>query len=160
MIEDTFDDHEVTSLRSEAFSTRDFLVEQVEPFFKYLESKPAGDVPLSFIREMRREINSHKESSKKAAYTHLQRSEKGLAQMHGNYHIYTNHIPRYAFACTMEILLRAYQTLLSQFDPEDPLTESYWSNLHEVAVQKCQRIYELYEEYLKKRVGLVTYRFE
>lgn len=160
VIEDTVDDHEVTFLRAKTLSIRDFLVEDVLPFFNHLVSQPVGTVPKSFIQEMRRKIDGRKEQEKESAYVHLQRAEKGLTQMEGNYHIYTNHIPRYAAACAVEVLLRAYHVLLGFFDPEDPLMENHRDNLYDVAVQRSQKIFQLYKEYMKERASIMTYKFE
>jgi hypothetical protein len=128
-VENNFDDHEVTFLRARALVKRDFFNEEVRPFFTLLESKPLGSFPVSFIRDMRRKVDESRERQMEAMYTYMQRAEKGLTQMQGSYNIYTNHLPRYAAACALEVLLRAYHALLGLFDPEDPMMSSYWGNL-------------------------------
>jgi hypothetical protein len=116
-LEDAFDDHEVAYLQADSASIRDFLREETVPFLKAVEIRGVEKIPIDLIRRQRRELKEKLEIQRKNVNVHLQRIEKGIDNMaSSNYFIKTNHLPRYAAAASLEVLLRGYYVLLGRLD--------------------------------------------
>lgn len=162
IVEDAFDDFELAYLRADSMMTREFLHDDIVPFMKFLELGNTGQFPLELLRRKRAEVKSRMDTQRKNVSVHLQRAQNGLSILEkgGLYHIQTNHIVRYAAACSLESLLRAYYALLGSFDLEDVMVENDWNNLQSVAEERAQSIYEVFCHYSRARKELVTTRFE
>lgn len=162
IVEDAFDDFELAYLRADSMVMREFLHEDIVPFMKFLESGNAGQFPPELLRRKRAEVKSKLDTQRKNVSVHLQRAQSGLSLLEqgGLYHIQTNHIVRYAAACSLESLLRAYYALLGSFDLEDVMVDNDWNNLQSVAEERTQSIHEVFCHYSRARKGLLTTRFE
>jgi hypothetical protein len=162
VVEDGFDDHEVTYLQADSMIARDFLREDIAPFMEFLEKGASETFPLDLLRRKRAELKTKLEIQKRNVQVHMQRSQKGIALIKEGdlYHIYTNHLPRYAAACALESLLRAYYALLGSFDPEDVMVDNDWQNLLKLTEGRAQSVVDLYDQYVQGRRGLLTTRFE
>lgn len=161
VLEDTFDDHEVTYLQADSASIRDFLREETLPFLKEVERRGASNVPVDLIRRKRSELKVKIEVQRKNVNVHLQRVERGIDNLtDGTYYIKINHLPRYAAAASLEILLRGYYILLGRLDVEDIMIESDSQNLLLLAKERVEVMRSLLEQYKNRRENLVTNQAE
>ncbi|ETI28656.1 hypothetical protein G647_01107 [Cladophialophora carrionii CBS 160.54] len=157
VLEDTFDDHEVTYLQADSASIRDFLREETVPFLGEVENRGVSNVPIDHIRRKRNELKAQIEVQRKNVNVHLQRVERGIDNLtDGTYYIKTNHLPRYAAAAALEILLRGYYVLLGRLDKEDIMIESDSQNLMLLAKERVEVMQSLLEQYKDRRESLLT----
>lgn len=161
VVETGFDDHEVTYLSADSLVVRSFIQDEIAPFFTKLQTIAPDDAPMGLIRRKRQEVKEKLEMQLKNVNIHLQRAEAGINLMHkATYYIKSNHLPRYAAASALEVVLRAYYVLLGSFDPEDIMIEQDWENLQKSARERCQNVYDMYLRYSKERISLVTTKYE
>ncbi|EXJ64707.1 hypothetical protein A1O7_01045 [Cladophialophora yegresii CBS 114405] len=157
VLEDTFDDHEVTYLQADSASIRDFLREETVPFLKEVETRGVSNVPIDLIRRKRNELKVQIERQRKNVNVHLQRIERGIDNLtDGTYYIKTNHLPRFVAAAALEILLRGYYVLLGRLDKEDIMIESDSQNLLLLAKERVEVMQSLLEQYKNRRESLLT----
>lgn len=161
VVENGFDDHEVTYLTADSLTIRNCIQEEIAPFFMKLQTMAPRDTPIGMIRRKRKEVKKRLETQLRNINIHLQRAEAGINMMHkATYYIKTNHLPRYAAASTLEAVLRAYYVLLGSFDAEDIMIEQDWENLQNSAKERCQTIYDMYLRYSENRLSLFTAKYE
>lgn len=163
-IENSLDGQEVIRLQAEINAVRGFMQEDVAPFLKVLNGKPSGSVSVSKIREKRSQVKAKLEAQRTNVDVYLQLVMLGLSHMQQEtYSRETNHLPRYAAACAIEILLHAYYTNLGMFDPEDFMVEHDLAMLKQKAFDRCQGehgIGPLFSRYSEERMKLLTTKFE
>lgn len=158
---DAFDDHEVAYLQADSASIRDFLREETIPFLKEVESRGMENVPLSLIRRKRAELKEKLELLRKNTNVHLQRVEKSTENItNGPYYIKTNHLPHYAAAASLEILVRGYYVLLGRLDADDIMVDTDATTTISLAKERIDMIQTLLKRYKDARLALVTDRGE
>jgi hypothetical protein len=161
VVEDSFDDHELVHLQADSLSIREFLRDETIPFLQEVEKRGVGGVPVHLIRRKRAELKEKIEIQRRNVNVHLQRVESGINNMtQETYYVKTNHLPRYAAASALEVLLRGYYALMGQFDPEDIMTDSERSQTQRVADERITSIMALFNLYGEKRQTLVTSKTE
>ncbi|KAL7929141.1 hypothetical protein V8C35DRAFT_316357 [Trichoderma chlorosporum] len=158
VIENAIDDTNITYIRAEAMSIRDFLLEDIIPFLKEAgkrQQPPSSDI----VRQRKAELRLKLETQKKHTNVHLLQCESGIEAIKdgGNYYIKTNHMPRYATSSALEILLRAYLILLSDLDSEDDYVSAQAAReqLEAVAHTRKKTMEDLLRKYATERAKLI-----
>lgn len=156
VVEDSFDDHELVHLQADSLSIREFLRDETIPFLQEVEKRGVDGVPVHLIRRKRAELKEKIEIQRRNVNVHLQRTESGINNMtQKTYYVKTNHLPRYAAASALEVLLRGYYALMGQFDPEDIMVDSERSQTQRVADERITSIMTLFKLYGEKRQSVV-----
>jgi hypothetical protein len=70
------------------------------------------------------------------------------------YYIKTNHLPRYAAAVALEILLRGYHLLMGRFDPEDVMFDVDCTTLRDIATSRIESMRSLLKSYAESWLNL------
>lgn len=78
VVEDGFDDHEVTYLQTDSMVAREFLREDIAPLMEFLEKGASETFPLELLRRKRAELKTKLGIQKKNVQVHMQRSQKGI----------------------------------------------------------------------------------
>jgi hypothetical protein len=157
VLERRFDDHEVTYLQADSLAIKEFLREDILPFVVKLKDIPPVRAPTEFIRTKRAEVKAKVELQRKTVHVFLQRIEDGIMNMgEDTYSIRTNHIPRYAAAISLEVLLKAYYSFLGNFDSQNIMSDHDWKTLLETATQGYDSIRNILDKYAEERGSLIT----
>ena len=161
VIEDALDDHENAYLQADSLSIQSFPSENIIPFLKEVEKRGVENIPIDPIRRRREQLKHKLELQKRNVNVHLQRVQAGLGNMSdGTYYLKTNHLPAYAAATALEVLLRAYWVLMGRLDGEDPMVEFDCEGLERVAREHAESLRSLLEVYRVNRLELVNGRLE
>jgi hypothetical protein len=161
VVENEFDDHELVHLQADSLSIRDFLREETFPFMQEVTRRGVDDVPVQLIRRKRAELKEKLEIQRRNVKIHFQRIESGIEDMRKEtYHVKTNHLPRYAAASALEIVLRVYYVLLGQFDPEDIMVDVERIRVLNEVDERIDSIKTLFKRYGDKRQTLIGAKTE
>jgi len=154
-------DHEVVKLQSDARMIREFVTEDLIPFLRELEQRQNSASSVEFVRSMKTRLKSMIDLQLSSLHLIGQRIEQGLSNMQETtYYIKTNLLGKYAAACVLDTLLRAYNAILGLFDYEDFMVSNDWKNLVKTASVRCQSIADMFSSYSKSRQALLTTKSE
>ena len=157
------DDYETVNLSASSNATIQLLREDLLPYLKSLNGCDPASVRLHELRQKRWELKQRLIRQYEIVHVHLNRVQQGLAELKaGNttYYLKTNRLIAYARECLLEIHLRAWYAMLGYFDSENTMIEYDDRNVGAAASDKIWRIQDLFEQYVKARLDMLTMKYE
>ncbi|KIW68345.1 hypothetical protein PV04_04298 [Phialophora macrospora] len=159
--ERTIDRNDIINLDAEANAVQEYLRQEISPFMSALARRGHSEIPMTLLRRKRDEVKSKREHQRRIVQVYLGKIGDGFSHMEQEtYSISTNHMPRYAAACALEVLLAGYYCMLGLIDTEDFMVAHDLEVLKTMVAEKSLSIRSLLDRYAEARSGLVCKKSE